>query len=64
MKRKIEFDPFHEKKHRRKTEEKRERERQERASASASTMHGRKREPKEVKYSEKRVEAKKKKAKL
>ena len=30
----------------------------------ASTMHGRKREPKEVKYSEKRVEAKKKKAKL
>merc|ERR1711904_645402 len=41
-----------------------EREREERASASASTMHGRKREPKEVKYSEKRVEAKKKKAKL
>ena len=65
MKRKIEFDPFHRrKKHRRKTEEKREREREERASASASTMHGRKREPKEVKYSEKRVEAKKKKAKL
>ena len=45
--------------------QKREREkREERASASASTMHGRKREPKEVKYSEKRVEAKKKKAKL
>ena len=45
-------------------QKRREREREERASASASTMHGRKREPKEVKYSEKRVEAKKKKAKL